>query len=490
MNQLVSMRWDGLQTKYQPETPVLRFLSILKMMWMPIPASMNTRYRRSLWRGRIGVPGQIPPKIRSPEYSGGSSDTSLDIQAARAIEAMSVTTAPALDKVVASTSAAGDMHRVELTPLPGLSQQFTLQMEREIQKQSQEQSQKLVQEVLHQSANQVMPPPLSEATRASLHQCFQTALATPCPTSAASPESEKQSAEEPAQHSLADPFVGINPPPPEVLKESCPASQSSGGRTATRSETTEGKITPRMRRREGVIPTPEVKLNQSVAHSSGAEPSWNLSHIRSRHSDKAPTQPAREQEAPESTPKFKLVVTKVRLDKAKSANFKDLGPAARSRYDTTGQDRARRDKSRPCTESSGHSKDDHSHGKPRSGHSDKGSSYSDRRSGKHDRNSGQSPNQKSARQKDESLAAKLIARKEYNKCYKKVVENPMLYLEERYHQIDPAEHQLEVDSVRFFGAGAESAAIEVLALIDWAAKFLEMSCSPSWKFQPSYGGHL
>ena len=150
---------------------------------------------------------------------------------------------------------------------------------------------------------------------------------------------------------------------------------------------------------------------------------------------------------------------RVCLDKAKPANFEDLGPAARSRYDTTRQDRAQRDKSRPHTKSSGCSKDDHSHGKPRSGHSDKGSSYSDQRSGKHDRNSGQSPNQKSAQQKDKSLAAKLIAHKEYDKRYKKVVENPMLYLEEHYHQIDPAEHQLEVHSMRFFGAGAESAAI-------------------------------
>ena len=54
----------------------------------------------------------------------------------------------------------------------------------------------------------------------------------------------------------------------------------------------------------------------------------------------------------------------------------------------------------------------------------------------------------------------------------------MLYLEERYHQIDPAEHQPEVHSMRFFGAGAESATIEVLALIDWATKFLELSHSP------------
>ena len=226
-----------------------------------------------------------------------------------------------------------------------------------------------------------------------------------------------------------------------------------------------------MKRREGAIPAPEVKLNQSY-HSSGAKPSWNLSHVGGRHSDKAPSQPAREPEAPESTPKLKSVVKKVRLDKAKPANLEDMGPAARSRYDMTGQDWARRDKSRPHTESSGHPKDDHRHSKPRSGHSDKGSSHSDQRSGRHDQNSGQSPNQKSARQKEESLATKLMACKEHDKRYKKVVENPMLYLEERYHQIDPAEHQLEVHSLRFFGAGAESAAIEVLALIDWATEFL------------------
>ena len=71
-----------------------------------------------------------------------------------------------------------------------------------------------------------------------------------------------------------------------------------------------------------------------------------------------------------------------------------------------------------------------------------------------------------------------MARKEHDKHYKKVVKNLMLYLEEHYHQIDPAEHQLEVHSMRFFGAGAESTAIEMLALIDWATEFLELSCSP------------
>ena len=54
----------------------------------------------------------------------------------------------------------------------------------------------------------------------------------------------------------------------------------------------------------------------------------------------------------------------------------------------------------------------------------------------------------------------------------------MLYLEERQQQIIPEEHQLEIHSLQFFGSGAEGAAIEVLALIDWAAKYVEISCSP------------
>ena len=65
------------------------------------------------------VPIQIPPKIRSPEYSGGSSDASFDTQAVRAIQAVSVTTAPELDEAAASTSAVGDTCKVELTPPAG-----------------------------------------------------------------------------------------------------------------------------------------------------------------------------------------------------------------------------------------------------------------------------------------------------------------------------------------------------------------------------------
>ena len=82
--------------------------------------------------------GGIPPKIHSPEYSGNTSDTSIDTQAARTIQAVTVTADPEPGGAVASTSAGQDTRRVELTPLPGLTQQFAIQVEREIQKQIQE----------------------------------------------------------------------------------------------------------------------------------------------------------------------------------------------------------------------------------------------------------------------------------------------------------------------------------------------------------------
>ena len=71
-----------------------------------------------------------------------------------------------------------------------------------------------------------------------------------------------------------------------------------------------------------------------------------------------------------------------------------------------------------------------------------------------------------------------MARKEHEKRYKKIVDNPMLYLEECQHQILLEEHQPEIHSLQFFGSGAEGATIEVLALIDWAAKYVEISHSP------------
>ena len=71
-----------------------------------------------------------------------------------------------------------------------------------------------------------------------------------------------------------------------------------------------------------------------------------------------------------------------------------------------------------------------------------------------------------------------MACKEWEKKYKRIVDNPMLYLEEHQHQILPEEHQPEIHSLQFFRPGAEEAAIEVLALIDWVAEYVEISRSP------------
>ena len=65
------------------------------------------------------TPGRIPPKIHSLEYSGNTSDTSIDTQAARTIQAVSVTTKQEPGGGVASTSAGQDTCKVELTPLQG-----------------------------------------------------------------------------------------------------------------------------------------------------------------------------------------------------------------------------------------------------------------------------------------------------------------------------------------------------------------------------------
>ena len=167
------------------------------------------------------TPSRIPPKIRSPEYSGNTSDTSIDTQVARTIQAVSVTADPEPGGAVASTSAGQDTRKVEVTPLPGLTQQFAIQVEREIQKQIQERSCQIVQDVLQRSANWIMPPTPSEAAWATLSQCFQKALAPPRTKPAPPPEQSKGLTKgEPAQYSLANPFAGINLPPLEALKES------------------------------------------------------------------------------------------------------------------------------------------------------------------------------------------------------------------------------------------------------------------------------
>ena len=75
------------------------------------------------------TPGRIAPKICSPEYGGNASDTSIDTQVARTIQAVLVTADPEPGEAVTSTSARQNIRKVELTPLPGLTEQFAMQVE-------------------------------------------------------------------------------------------------------------------------------------------------------------------------------------------------------------------------------------------------------------------------------------------------------------------------------------------------------------------------
>ena len=286
------------------------------------------------------TPGRILPKIHSLEYNGNTSDTSINTQAARTIQAVAVTADPEPGGAVATTSAGQDTRRVELTPLPGLTQQFTIQVEQEIQKQIQECSRQLVQDVLQRSANRIMPPTPLEAAQASLSQCFQKALATPQTKPAPTPEQLGGLTKGgPAQYSLADPFAGINPPPPEVLRESN-SDQPARGRAATRLE----RPLEEKKRRSSSHPRGEA--DPKCGRSSGAEPSWDISKVGGQQSDRARFQPASEPEAPAPTPKLKSVVKSAHLNLPKPEDLESLGPAAQSRYDdSTKDDQPRRDSS-------------------------------------------------------------------------------------------------------------------------------------------------
>ena len=209
--------------------------------------------------GADWTPGEIPPKIRSPEYGGNSSDASSDTQASCIIRAVSLTAAPKLpDQEVASTSAGGDTRKVELKPLPGLTREAATHLEREIQRQVEEQSLRIVQDVLQRSANRILPPTSSEAARASLTACFQRAwtgsrsapsTAAPVRTKPPPEHPEGQEYEE-VQYSLADPFAGINPVPRQ-------SDQPQRGRTTSRADP------PRMDY------PPEEKKRRSSSHPRG-----------------------------------------------------------------------------------------------------------------------------------------------------------------------------------------------------------------------------
>ena len=197
----------------------------------------------------------------------------------------------------------------------------------------------------------------------------------------------------------------------------------------------------------------------------GTKPSWDSSNIGAWRSDAVKSQQAEEPESLDSSSKVKSVVKKVRIKMWELEDLENLGLAARSRYDR--DDRPHWDRSRNRSDSASQ-KD----------------SYSRLRSGS--RKSSQASVQKM--QKDEGLGAKLLAWRERDKLYKKIVEQPLLYLEERQHQILLKDHEPEIYSLRFFGSGAERAAIEILAIIDWAAEYVKLSRSPVLDF-PGYLQH-
>ena len=276
-------------------------------------------------KGPDWEPGRIPPKILSPEYTGSSSDTSIDTQAARAMQAVSFsanTESP--DRVAASMSGGGDTWKVELTPFPGLTQQFALQMEREIQKQIKEQSRKLVQEVLQRSANRIMPPTALEAARASLSQCFQKVMTTDQTKPVEQPKVKAKEA--PAQYSQVDPFAEINPPPSGVLTGGR-SDQPSRGRMTQHSEQPRSDYPAEEKKRRSTS-CPQGEAEPKRGRSGGKEPSWDTSNVGARQSDKARSQPAGGPEVPEPTAKVKSVVKKVRISMPEFEDLEDLGPAA------------------------------------------------------------------------------------------------------------------------------------------------------------------
>ena len=161
------------------------------------------------------------------------------------------------------------------------------------------------------------------------------------------------------------------------------------------------------------------------------------------------------------------------LPKPKPEDLEGMGPAARSRYDKDPKDdRPRRERSQHRADISVCPKDS-PRSKSRSG---KGSERSDHGAGRGNRKSSRSSSQKS--KKDDSLAAKLLAQKEHEKWVKKIVQTPALYIEERSNKILPEEHQPEVQAMRFFGPGAETATVDVLAIIDWAEEYVKVSNHP------------
>ena len=205
---------DGLQPRVDLRPGTGEFPSTLRTKWMQTPGSMSTHCTRSSWRGRNGLPARSLRRYILWSTVVTPVTPVLTPRPPEPFRQYRSPPTPGLGGVVASTSAGQDTRKVELTPLPGLTQQFAIQVEREIQKQIQECSRQIVQDVLQRSANRTMPPTPSEAARASLSQCFQKALATPWTELGATPgTTEGQTRGELAKYSTGRPICWNQPAP-------------------------------------------------------------------------------------------------------------------------------------------------------------------------------------------------------------------------------------------------------------------------------------
>ena len=302
---------------------------------------------------------------------------------------------------------------------------------------------------------------------------------------------------------LADPFVGINPPAPALLTEALEKSQRQArveptrGHSLARGAQSPGGMSGE-KRRSGSWQCEEVKAKRGW--QSEVQPTWTISNIGRRpppsSSGRQPGSTSRREQEPEGrrsrttdepdSPERTKLKSAVKVKTPTKASYESMGPAARSRYedpsssrDSDREDRRAREKSRHRTESDRHqesrSRAESSRRKeePRS----HGCSYQESRhkdSLRQDRNTGRPQSRPTGSKGFDKTAAC----KEYERQYDRIVTNPHKYLEERYPQIDPEFYRTEVHAMRYFGSMAEDATVQVLTLIDWAAEYVKMRNSP------------
>ena len=111
-----------------------------------------------------------------------------------------------LDAVPVPETAARDVRRVELAPLPGIEQGADL--EKEIQRRIQQESHQLVRDILKRSAGLARPPLSSESARAMLGVCLEGALAATGPSAQSNPIATATATADSSQSNSVRPFRG------------------------------------------------------------------------------------------------------------------------------------------------------------------------------------------------------------------------------------------------------------------------------------------